>query len=132
MKRYSLGHFIALMLTLALAFFSASCNGGSGEPEAQSEKEIVIGGLGDDHWTYFSFDTGAPVGTSVFLSDEEDKTWAARDDWDFAICGDYIKTNGGSSGGGMGGIIKDTQDNYLNIDTAPVEGYSTDGIANVK
>ncbi|MCI1785282.1 MAG: hypothetical protein LKI59_03965 [Bacteroidales bacterium] len=130
MKRYVLKYFLPIVLVLPL--FLVSCSSDKDRPSAESEKELVINGLGDDHWTYFSFDKGATVGTSTFLSEEEDKAWAARSDWDFAICGDYIKTNGGTSGDGMGGIIKDTQDNYLNIDTAPADGYTTDSPGNVK
>lgn len=64
-----------------------------------------------------------PCSTSVFLSEEEDKAWAERTDWDFAICGDYIKTNSGTSGNGKGGILRDETHNFQTLKDAPTEGY---------
>lgn len=130
MKTDYLRYLVPVILTLS--FCLCSCTREKDGPAAESEKEITISGLGDDHWTYFSFDTGMSVGTSRFLSDEEDKAWASRTDWDFAICGDYIKTNGGTSGNGLGGMQKDTVNNYLNIVTAPEDGYSDDVTGDVK
>ncbi len=125
---------IKIILSIILFSFLvlSACNKEKGGPAPQDEKEIVISGLGSNHWTYFSFEKGTSIGTSRFLSDEEDKSWAQRNDWDFAICGDYLKTNGGTSGSHLGGMYKDTQNNFLNIEEAPIEGYSIDEIGAVK
>lgn len=130
MKKNLFIHLIPIVLTLPILF--VSCSGEKGGPAANSEKEVTISGLSNDRWTYFSFENGSSVGTSKFLSDEEDKAWALRNDWDFAICGDYLKTNGGTSGNHIGGVYKDTQNNYLNIEEAPIDGYSIDEIGDVK
>lgn len=88
--------------------------------------EMTIHGLGEEHWTYFSFEKGEVVGTGKFDDDDDDAAWAQRKDWDFAICGKYIKTNSGDSGIGKGGIQKNNTDNYATLATAPTEGYLTD------
>ena len=93
---------IALAALAALAL--SSCQG-NGKREAPVSGELTIHGLEDGKWTYFSVETGESVGSSTFLSEEEDAAWAQREDWDFAICGDYLKTNGGTSGKGAGGIM---------------------------
>ena len=106
----------------------AGCQDGNGVEDAVPavSGELTITGLGDDHWTYFSFEKGGTVGTSAFASAEEDEQWAKRTDWDFAICGDRIKTNGGDSGCGLGGLFKDTEHNFLTLETAPQSGYEED------
>ena len=116
-----------------LALFSG-CRGGSGdrtEPNLR-EEGLVISGLSEDKWTYFSFEKGETVGQSTFLSEEEDALWAARKDWDFAICGDYLKTNGGTSGSGMGAVLRDTEHNFISLEEAPSEGYLQDSEKKVK
>lgn len=91
-----------------------------------SPGEIVIEGLSDDNWTYWSFSESKVLGTSVFGSSEEDALWAGRDDWDIAICGDLIRTNGGTSGIGKGGIQRNTTTDFYNLTEAPAEGYIED------
>jgi len=95
------------------------------------DKEITITGINDTEWTYFSFETGSVVGRSTFLSEGEDEAWAARDDWDFAICGDRLKTNGGDSGKGLGGVHKNTTDNYYQIESAYSGTYQLDSLQTV-
>lgn len=108
-----------------------SCNRGSGhEPAVASE--VTIHGLKDGQWVYFSVKDEATVGSSTFLSESEDAEWAGRTDWDFAICGDYIKTNSGTSGKGSGGILRDSRHNFQTLTEAPSEGYITDTENTVK
>jgi len=95
------------------------------------DKEFTIEGINDTEWTYFSFETGATVGRSTFLSDEEDAAWAERDDWDFAICGNRLKTNGGDSGKGLGGVHKNTTDNYYEIESAYSGSYQLDSLQTI-
>lgn len=96
------------------------------------DKELTIEGINDTEWTYFSFESGSVVGRSTFLSDEEDAAWAGRGDWDFAICGDLLKTNGGDSGNGLGGVVKNTTDNYYLIESAYSGAYLLDSLQTVK
>lgn len=123
---------ISLALSLVLALLSCS-EGGQKEPtKSLKTVETVITGLSDEYWTYFSLESGQTVGTSVFLSEEEDALWAGRKDWDFAICGDYFKTNSGSSGSGLGGVQLEGTSSFYNIAEAPAEGYLLDDIGIVR
>lgn len=118
-----------IIISLALIAILAGCqnNGKEEMPGAANiSGEITLTGLGDDHWTYFSFDKGDVIGTSTFASEKEDAEWAARTDWDFAICGDYLKTNGGESGIGQGGLQQDTEHNFATLEMAPENGYAED------
>lgn len=89
-------------------------------------------------WVYFSFDADDVVGTgATTLAD--DALWAVRTDWDIAFHKGYIKTNSGTSGSGMGGVIemgtsaptyvggRDITFNVLTL--APVTGYVLDAIS---
>ncbi len=129
-----LRHFLSFTtLPLLAALLLNSCHSSNQEaPLPLVTDEVTLHGLSDRSWTYFSFETGAIIGTSTFLSEEEDKAWARRDDWDFAICGDRLKTNSGTSGIGNGGILRDQTTNFQLLDTAPEKGYSTDLIQEVE
>lgn len=117
-------HHLLLILAVSAAF--CSCSGGIGKREPNVSAEITLHGLSEDHWTYFSFEKGEVVGTGKFNDAESDAEWHTRKDWDFAICGDRIKTNSGDSGIGRGGIQKDNAHNYATLTTAPTDGYITD------
>lgn len=120
-------------LIIAAAVMCCACTeGGGNAPEPATADEITISGLEEGKWTYFSLSKGETIGTSTFLSEEEDALWAARTDWDFAICGDYIRTNGGTSGKGSGGMLRDTEHNFQTLREAPAEGYLQDGERTVK
>lgn len=82
--------------------------------------------LSSGMWTYISFAKGEVVGTSLFGSDDEDARWAARTDWDIAVCGDMIRTNSGTSGSGSGGILRIDGLDFSDVDEAPPSGYMTD------
>lgn len=105
-----------------------SCKGSEEDVQPKIANELTIHGLSDEYWTYFSFENGEVVGTGRFDNDEDDASWAERMDWDFAICGKYLKTNGGASGKGSAGVQKNNTDNFTTLSTAPVDGYLTDEI----
>lgn len=117
-------HKIILSLFIVCGLCCGCNRGGGHEPAVASE--VTIHGLEEGRWVYFSIKDGATVGSSTFLSESEDAEWAARTDWDFAICGDYLKTNGGTSGKGSGGILRDSGHNFQTLKEAPAEGYLTD------
>ena len=123
-----------IITIISAAILLAGCTEGTGgytgTPPVSGE--ITVSGLSDDKWTYFSFEKGETVGTSTFASDEEDAQWAERTDWDFAICGDYLKTNGGASGKGLGGLLRDTEHKFATLETAPESGYEEDIIQIIK
>lgn len=58
-----------------------------------------------DTWHYFSFTTGAEVGTGMETADDN-ALWFARTDWDMAVNRYSIRTNSGeaTSAGGQGGV----------------------------
>ena len=99
-----------------------------GKREPNVERNITISGLSSTHWTYFSFETGNIVGTGMLDNDKDDAIWAKRTDWDFAICGDMIKTNSGTSGKGLGGVQKISSQNFEDLSNAPLFGYAIDKI----
>ena len=120
----------AIYLLIALLVTGACTNGADHIPNLQGE--LTLHGLSADKWTYFSFETGETVGQSPFDDAQEDAAWAARSDWDLAICGEYIKTNGGASGNGQGGILRDTQHTFQSLEEAPADGYLPDAVFTVR
>lgn len=100
--------------------------------ESNRSVELVLHGLGDDHWSYFSIESGEIVGTGKYPDAEEDAVWAARNDWDFAICGNLIKTNSGTSGNALGGIQINTSSTFDALAEAPEDGYIVDTLFLVK
>jgi len=111
-----------------LAVLMATACGSDNKEPSPKENEVntTISGITDDKWTYFSFSMGRAVGQSTFASDEEDAAWAKRSDWDFAICGDYLKTNGGTSGNGKGAVQRITDTNFDLLDKVPSDGFLVD------
>lgn len=63
-------------------------------------------------WTYFSLSDSLVKGTSEIGNSEEDRKWAARRDWDIAVSEGGIRTNGGSSGDGIGALAIITDSIY--------------------
>lgn len=122
-----------IIIILAMLACLCSCNNASGEKtDPKISEEITIHGLSDEYWTYFSFEKGEVVGTGKFDDDQADAGWFARKDWDFAICGDRIRTNSGTSGEGLAGVQKNNTHNFATLTTAPVDGYLTDEIQRIK
>ena len=93
-----------IVISAALLLPLASCiDGGRQEPEiVGSEVEFVSV---PDQWTYISLESGTVVGTGKLGDAASDAAWAIRDDWDIAICDTLLRTNGGGSGKGRGGIM---------------------------
>lgn len=60
-------------------------------------------------WTYFSLSKGEVIGTGA-ESEADNAAWAARTDWDLAVCRYNIRTNSGtsSSTGANGGVYTST------------------------
>lgn len=68
------------------------------------EKQTETFGLQTENWTYLNLSSGRVVGTSALGDTEADREWAGRTDWDMAVCGDLLRTNGGTSGVGQGAL----------------------------
>lgn len=93
---------------------------------------MTLNGISSTNWTYFRFETGEVVGQSTFGSSAEDSLWASRSDWDFAIAGDYLKTNGGTSGNGLGAVQRITTGDYSSLTQAPASGYTVDTLGVIR
>ena len=125
-------HTLKIFFLCALALAGCRRYNEGGSDNSLISREIIIPGLAEDKWTYFSFDKGDVVGQSSFADAEEDKLWAERTDWDLAFCGNYVKTNSGSSGKGLGGIQKDNESTFDLIDIAPSDAYIVDSVEELK
>lgn len=76
------------------------------EGSVSDEDRVMRIELKDNAWTYISLTEGKVVGTGKLGSEEDDSAWAARQDWDIALCNGAIRTNGGSSGRGQAAILE--------------------------
>ena len=118
---------ILAALAAAIAFTgSKDDNNGDGAKPVRPVMNTVTISVSDSTWTYFSLESGAVVGTSPLADEDEDAKWRARKDWDFALCGDMLRTNSGTSGIGRGGVQAVTRLNFNAIETAPESGYAED------
>lgn len=99
---------------------------GGGKTPARVVTGTVTISVTDSTWTYFSLESGAVVGQSALSDKSADVQWSARKDWDFALCGDMLRTNSGTSGIGQGGVQAVTRLNFNALETAPESGYVED------
>lgn len=113
-----------MVLTLSLTSCSDDGDEGGGvRPGTEVQSEVIDNNT--SQWTYYSLENNKVIGTSVFGDSVSDRSWSERTDWDIAFCGTLIRTNGGDSGKGQGGIqISDKQ--YATVEEAPSFGYVTD------
>lgn len=92
-----------LLIAILLLGVTASCAKDSYTPTASGVATIPDQpGL----WTYFSFRTGKVVGQAAVTDSAANKQWSERLDWDIAVSDGLVRTNGGSSGKGLGAIRK--------------------------
>lgn len=120
-------HYAKYILTFAASLvLMASCSDDSpsGDKIIKQPQQVSISS-DDEHWTYYSLESSKLVGTSEFGDSIADKQWASRTDWDIAISGDLIRTNGGASGNAGGGIQEIAGD-YDALAAPPTEGYLDD------
>ncbi len=94
---------LILLAAAAASLVSIACN--KTEQPIEPAAEAYIDATSKTTWTYFSLSNGAVVGTG-----EENATdnalWAARTDWDIAVCRYTVRTNSGkaTSVGAKGGV----------------------------
>lgn len=101
-------------------------NNNDGAKTISNEKSIDIA-LKDDIWVYFSLEKGEVIGESDFNNPNEDALWNNRLDWDIALCNGFIRTNGGSSGIGEGGIVA-SETEFDATETTLLESYYLDTV----
>lgn len=114
-----------LFATLLIFPILTSCSSQNNDKHSLIENEQLELTITDSTWTYFSFKTGKVVGKSKINHQKEDSDWKNRNDWDIAFCGDYIRTNSGTSGNGNGGIIS-IEDYFDNVNTFPAQTFTID------
>lgn len=117
---------LAIFIIAPLSSCTTEDNGGNSGGNAE---EITISGISDTEWSYISFTSGTVVGTSKFGSAEEDEAWKARTDWDVAYCGEYMRTNGGTSGSGSGAIQRIDDKTFDEASPADATNMQTDSYA---
>ena len=118
-------------MALAGCLWLGACSqDNSNTPDTPAEparvENLTIERLNDQTWVYVSLEQGKVVGSSPLGDEEQDAAWKARTDWDFALCGELIRTNSGTSGTGNGGIQSVTNKSFNALDEAPTDGYTVD------
>lgn len=123
-------HSILLLAMTGCAILAGCASDGSGDkgpaPEPAQVKTLSVEGLSDDRWVYISLETGSKVGESPLGDAAQDAAWKTRTDWDIALCGELIRTNGGTSGNGQGAVQRVQNKSFNALDQAPADGYTTD------
>lgn len=114
-----------LILLISLVAFVA-CTSDSSGSGSDKDKYVSLGALSSSQWTYVSLTTGKVVGTSTFNSATEDSLWKKRGDWDLALCGSRMRTNGGTSGEGKGGVLKVMGVSYEGITEPSAQTFTVD------
>lgn len=117
-----------IILLLSLFALFASCASDEETISDNPNRDVVIKQLSNKTWTYVSLSKSKIMGTSAYGDLRDDEKWAKRTDWDFALCGKFIRTNSGSSGIGNGGIVKVMGINYSEITSPTTKTFVTDSI----
>lgn len=100
------------------------CAGEETATEAPADRRLTLPDV-SDQWTYVSLETGKIMGQCALTDTAAQRLWAARPDWDLAICNGMIRTNSGTSGAGKGGITPTAQP-YEQVDDPTAPHYETD------
>ena len=86
------------------ALLAAACDDDATRHDTPQVRELTVPDL-PDQWTYLSLHTGEVLGTCALADTLAQLQWAARTDWDLALCNGMIRTNSGASGMGNGGLL---------------------------
>ena len=99
-KRY-----INILLCLAaVVLCMSSCRDRSDDREPVEVETLLTLTLEPGKWIYYSISDSSIVGRSDIGDAEQDQEWAAQLNWDIAFSESGIRTNGGTSGRGKGGL----------------------------
>lgn len=86
---------IFLALSIALTVFT-SCSKEENVESVVETQEAYINATSKTTWNYYSLSENKLVGTGE-ENDSDNNSWAARQDWDFALCRYAIRTNSGAA-----------------------------------
>lgn len=96
---------VRLLLTAVLFLTAVSCRDKSSDDrDPVKVNRSVTFTLEPGKWIYYSISDSSIVGKSDIGSAADDEEWKGRSDWDIALSESGIRTNGGSSGCGKGGL----------------------------
>ena len=97
-----------LLAAVAASLLTISCNKIE-TPAAEPAREAFIDATSKTTWNYFSLSKGETLGTGEENA-ADNAAWAARTDWDLAVCRYNVRTNSGTSTsvGAKGGIYTST------------------------
>jgi|GEM_PF-274962 len=76
-------------------------------PPAQLSETVIQ--LKPGYWTYYDISEESVSGYSLIGDSIQDAEWYGRSDWDIAFSENGMRTNGGTSGHGRGGIRMEPQ-----------------------
>lgn len=97
----------SILVFSCLAIFSLMFSGcdKKGKEEPPAVEQVSVEATSSTTWHYFSFASGKFIGVGE-ENDASNAEWAARTDWDFAVCKYSIRTNSGeaSSKNAKGGV----------------------------
>lgn len=132
MKKANLLLMIPFLMAAVIGLSSCSDDDDNNTPTPATGKEVTINVASSwKTWNYFSFEAGEVIGTGN-ADAESDAEWKIRTDWDIAFTRLYARTNSGTSGIGLGGVIEISPDNtdkasvFANLLVAPTAGYNVD------
>ncbi|MDE6439773.1 MAG: HmuY family protein, partial [Bacteroidales bacterium] len=93
---------LAALMLMGVLSMATSCDNNK-DPEAETS-EMAVTATETGVWHYFSFTTGAEVGTGK--ESDDNAAWFARKDWDIAFNKYSIRTNSGEATtvGAQGGV----------------------------
>ncbi|MBR1448731.1 MAG: hypothetical protein IJ588_08325 [Prevotella sp.] len=111
------------ILLLLLSLLGTGCSSDEASPII-SQGSLTIANVANQ-WTYVSLTQGRVVGTCSISDTTAQRQWSQRNDWDMAVCNGMIRTNGGDSGNGQGGIAV-SPSTYEQTDAAWPVGYTQD------
>ena len=86
-------------------------------PNLKTFTDLDASNMSPTAWTYFSFSTGTTVEVT---NPSTDLTW------DIAFNRYNIRTNGGTSGSGQGGVIRTESKNLSDVTSVPSGNYTAD------
>ncbi len=117
---------------VALFLFATTLLGTSCEKDEPKKKrpEIFQHNIKDhSKWYYYSFKTKQFVGTGdTDPAKGDDAKWAERTDWDIAFHRYDVRTNGGTSGKGQGGILELKTTKYFSVKEVGNQPFTKDEI----
>ena len=95
---------IRLFLAAVLIMTAVSCRDNGEDRDPVKVNRRVSFTLEPGKWIYYSISDSCIVGKSDVGNTADDEEWKGRTDWDIALSESGIRTNGGTSGSGKGGL----------------------------